>query len=137
MKGFTVITPGNKVIRFRLYEDDAPVTSRAFGDALPFTRTFMHARVAGQEVWTDKGLQLDIIQENCLVFTVPGEVVLGPVSPTRSMTRDAIGIYYGEGRGLDGANIFAKAFEEDMGLLKELGERIWHHGVLELKFEGM
>jgi hypothetical protein len=134
MTGFTLKT-NNTIIRFRYYLGEAPTTCAAFAAALPFTRSFMHARVSGQEIWTDYGLGLDIIQENSSVFTTPGEVVLGPVKPARIKTADALGIYYGEGKGLDACNIFACVYEEDTELLIGLGEQIWKQGMQELRFE--
>lgn len=134
MDGFVIKTPGNHTIRFKFYTNDAPVTCAAFTALLPFKRTLFHARVSGQEIWTDKAPPLDIIQENASVFTEPGEVVYGPLKPARAKTSNCIGIYYGEGRGLDCCNIFAKVFEEDMGFLKTLGEEIWKQGVQEIMF---
>lgn len=133
MTGFQITTTNNNTIRFRFYAD-APVTCRAFAALLPFTRTFMHARVSGQEIWIDNAPELDIIQENASVFTKPGEVVYGPMKPARTKTADCMGIYYGEGKGLDCCNIFAKVFDEDMPLLKQLGKDIWKQGVKELTF---
>jgi len=46
-----------------------------------------------------------------------------------------MGIYYGEGKGLDCCNIFAKVFDEDLNLLKTLGDSIWKHGAEEILFE--
>ena len=135
MTGFIIKTAEGKVIRFVYYHDDAPITSQAFDALLPFTRTFLHARVSGQEVWIDNAPQLDIIQENASVFTVPGEVVYGPLKPARAKTSNCMGIYYGEGRGLDCCNIFAKVLEEDLPLLKALGESIWKDGAQDLTFE--
>jgi hypothetical protein len=135
MTAFIVKTTDHKVVRFNFYQDAAPATVKAFVSLLPFKREFVHARVSGQEIWTDNGLELDIIQENASVFTVPGEVVLGPLKPLRAKTSNCIGIYYGEGKGLDCCNIFAKVFDEDLTLLKELGESIWKTGVQELSFE--
>ena len=77
MLGFKIVYSDFQ-IRFRLYSEEAPITVNAFVAELPFIREFMHARVSGQEIWTDKGLGLNIIQENASVFTIPGEVVLGP-----------------------------------------------------------
>src|SRR5689334_16650066 len=114
MKGF-IIKAKDKIIRFNLY-DEAPETSESFLQSLPFKKVFFHARVSGQEIWTDDGLSLNIPQENASVFTEPGEIVLGPVKPARVKTANCIGIYYGEGRGLDAANIFGKCFEEDLPL---------------------
>lgn len=48
-----------------------------------------------------------------------------------------MGIYYGEGKGLDAANVFAKVFDEDLQLLKTLGEEIWKNGTQEIKFENL
>gem|GEM_PF-402258 len=137
MPGFTLKTADQIIIRFGYYDNDAPVTSKAFDSLLPFTRTFMHARVSGQEIWIDNAPSLGIIQENASVFTEPGEVVFGPLKPSRAKTSNCMGIYYGEGRGLDACNIFAKVFDEDMDLLKTLGEDIWKNGVKEILFERM
>jgi hypothetical protein len=135
MKTFIVRTKDNKVIRFRYYEADAPQTYSAFLRSLPFKRIFKHARISGEEIWTDIAPEMDVIQENASVFTEPGEVVYGPLKPSRTKTRNAMGIYYGEGKGLDAANIFAKVYDEDMPLLKSLGESIWKEGQQELSFE--
>ena len=135
MTGFKLKTIDGKSIRFKLYNHDAPVTCAAFIKLLPFTRVFLHARVSGQEIWIDNAPELDIIQENASVFTEPGEVVFGPLKPKRTKTSNCMGIYYGEGKGLDCCNIFAKVVEEDMHLLKALGESIWKNGTQELTFE--
>lgn len=133
MTGF-VITAADKKIRFRYYTDAAPITCKAFDELLPFSRVFMHARVSGQEIWIDNAPPLDIIQENASVFTEPGEVVYGPLKPARTKTSNCMGIYYGEGKGLDCCNIFAKVFEEDRHLLEELGDNVWKNGMKELSF---
>lgn len=135
MTGFTVHTQDNQIIRFDYYREDAPITAKAFAVLLPFTRTFLHARVSGQEVWTDDLPHLDIIQENASVFTETGEVVLGPSKPVRAKTANCLGIYYGEGKGLDCCNIFAKVVAEDLHKLKELGDRIWKDGKQTLTFQ--
>ena len=41
----------------------------------------------------------------------------------------------GEGKGLDACNIFAKVVDEDLKLLKELGEEIWKQGAQQVTFE--
>ena len=46
-----------------------------------------------------------------------------------------MGVYYGEGKGLDCCNIFAGVFEEDIVLLKTLGEQIWKYGMQEIIFD--
>ena len=135
MNSFIIRTENDQTIRFQLYIDAASITSAAFIKTLPFSRTFIHARVSGQEIWTDDGANLDIIQENSSVFTVPGEIVAGPLKPSRNKTSNCIGIYYGEGRGLDGCNIFGKVFNEDLPKLKALGEKIWKQGEQQLTFE--
>ncbi len=132
MNGFKITTLDNQIIQFEFYLDNAPVTSKAFASLLPFTRTFCHARVSGQEIWIDDVPQLDIIQENSSVFIEPGEVVFGPSKPTRSKTANCFGIYYGEGKGLDACNIFAKVLERDRQKLRELGNSIWKNGAQSL-----
>lgn len=135
MTGFKIITPDQQIIRFHYYLDAAPITCHAFATLLPFTRTFFHARISGQEIWIDDVPKLDIIQENASVFTEAGEVVFGPAQPARTKTANCMGIYYGEGRGLDAANIFAKVVAEDSVKLKELGEKIWKKGQQRLIFQ--
>jgi len=132
MTGFKIRTSDNQEIKFEFYLDTAPVTSKAFLSILPFTRTFHHARVSGQEIWIDDVPKLDIIQENASVFTEPGEVVFGPNKPSRTKTANCFGIYYGEGKGLDACNIFAKVIDSDKQKLIDLGNRIWKNGSLEL-----
>ena len=137
MTGFIVKTKNNSSIRFRYHLDTAPVTSAAFARMIPFSRTFMHARVSGLEIWTDDAPALDIIQENASVFTEPGEIVIGPLQPERCKTAKCMGIYYGEGKGLDACNIFGKVFDEDLPLLKALGESIHTKGSALLYFDMM
>lgn len=130
--GFKIATSDSIEIRFNLYHDIAPVTCNAFLKILPFTRTFFHARVSGQEIWIDNMPALNIIQENASVFTEIGEVVLGPSLPERSKTKNCFGIYYGEGKGLDACNIFAKVVPEDAEKLWKLGNEIWINGSREI-----
>ncbi|MBK6875259.1 MAG: DUF3830 family protein [Ignavibacteria bacterium] len=132
MTGFKITTSDNLETKFELYLDTAPVTSKAFLSILPFTRTFYHARVSGQEIWIDDVPKLDIIQENASVFTEPGEVVFGPTKPIRAKTANCFGIYYGDGKGLDACNIFAKVVESDKQKLVDLGNKIWRTGSQEL-----
>ncbi len=132
MSYFNIITPNKQEIRFACYTSDAPVTCQAFLNSLPFTRTFYHARTSGQEIWIDDVPKLDIIQENASIFTEPGEVVFGPARPARTKTAGCFGIYYGEGKGLDACNIFAKVVDADLQKLKDLGNSIWKNGSQEL-----
>jgi hypothetical protein len=135
MADFRIKTKDDLIIRFKLYKDDAPVTSEAFLRSLPFSRTFIHARVSGQEIWIDNAPAFNIIQENASVFTEPGEIVLGPLYPSRAKTSKCLGIYYGEGKGLDCCNIFGKVLQEDLAILKDLGDKIWKQGAQEILFE--
>ena len=137
MTGFIIKTTENISIRFRYHLDAAPISSAAFAKAIPFSRTFIHAKVSGLEIWTDDAPPLDIIQENASVFTEPGEIVIGPLKPERCKTAKCMGIYYGEGKGLDACNIFGKVFDEDLPLLKALGESILRKGAELLYFELM
>ena len=132
MKGFKIMTSDNVEIKFNFYHDVAPVTSDAFVKILPFTRIFNHAKFSGQEIWIDDVPQLDIIQENASVFTEPGEVVVGPLNPIRTKTANCFGIYYGDGKGVDACNIFAKVLDCDKQKLMDLGNYIWKNGSQEL-----
>jgi hypothetical protein len=132
MAGFKITTQSGQEIKFELYLEDAPITSTAFLRILPFTRTFNHARVSGQEIWIDDVPKLDIIQENASVFTESGEVVFGPTKPGRTKTANCFGIYYGDGKGLDACNIFAKVVDKDRQKLTDLGNDIWKNGSQEL-----
>ena len=132
MNGFKITTSDKQEIKFEFYIASAPISSKAFVGILPFTRTFYHARVSGQEIWIDNVPQLDIIQENASVFTGPGEVVFGPTKPIRTKTANCFGIYYGDGKGLDACNIFAKVIASDKQKLIDLGDNIWKNGSQEL-----
>ncbi len=135
MVGFQIRTSENLVIRFWYFPDKAPLTCNAFNAMLPFERTLYHARVSGLEIWTDDGPKLDIPQENASIFTEPGEIVLGPISPERNKIKGCLGIFYGEGRLLDAGNIFGKVLEEDLEPLQYLGDTIWRQGGSLVKFE--
>jgi hypothetical protein len=135
MTGFLIKTQNGQTIRFRSYNDTAPITAEAFSLTLPFSKTFFHAQVSGQEIWIDDAPPLDIPQENSSVFAEPGEIVIGPVNPARNKVAGFMGIFYGEGKLVDGGNIFGKVVDEDMVLLKTLGEKIWKQGAQELRFE--
>jgi hypothetical protein len=132
--GFKITTSTGTEIRFDYYADVAPVTVAAFQKLLPFKRIIKHARFSGEEIWTDEAPPLQIIQENASANTVAGEVVYGPEFPIRAKTRNCIGIYYGEGKGVDAANIFARVRAEDHYQLIKLGNKIWLHGAEELTF---
>ena len=132
MTGFKITTQDGQEINFEFYDDASPVTSSAFPSILPFTRTFNHARVSGQEIWIDDVPKLDIIQENASVFAEPEKVVFGPTKPSRTKTANCFGIYYGDGKGLDACNIFAKVVDSDKQKLMDLGNSIWKNGSQEL-----
>lgn len=134
MTGFKLKTKDGTEVRFEYY-DEAPETSKAFDKALPFTLTIMHAKVSGQELWSDKAPKLNAIQENASVFAEAGEFVIAPSKPERNKVKNCLGIFYGEGKLVDCCNIFATAFDEDLYLLKELGEKIWREGFQEMSFE--
>ena len=136
MTGFLIRTSDDKMIRFQFYQT-APVTSVAFARKLPFAEIFVHAKISGQEIWIDSAPALDIVQENVSVFAEPGEIAIGPINPTRNKISGCMGIFYGEGKLLDAGNIFGKVLEEDMLLLKTLGENIWRNGAQKLYFEKM
>lgn len=137
MEGFKIMTEDGQEIRFQYYLENAPVTSQSFDSVLPFIRTFYHAKVSGQEIWIDDVPPLDIIQENASVFAEPGEVVFGSAKPLRTKTANCFGIYYGEGKGFDAANIFAKVVEEDSEKLGALGQSIWKNGSKKLTVTGL
>ncbi len=135
MNSFIIITPDQIRIRFQLYTDDAAQTCEAFLASLPFSRTFYHARFSGAEFWTNDNIQYALPQENASVHTQPGEIVLGPLMPQRTQTAGCLGIYYGEGKGIDCANIFGIVCAEDHDKLCSLGETIWRNGGVLLRFE--
>jgi len=137
MTGFKIITKDGAEIHFKFYLDEAPVTCKAFQEILPFSRVFYHARVSGQEIWIDNVPPVDTIQENASVFAAPGEVVIGPSKPARVKTANCFGIYYGEGRGLDAANIFARVIDDDLKKLEEMGDFIWKNGPQQLVIEAL
>ena len=134
MADFIISTNDKQIIRFICY-DITPVTTRAFLHALPFSRMFLHARVSGPEIWIDDAPALDIPQENASVFAEAGEIIIAPLKPERNKIKKCMGIFYGEGKLVDCGNIFGKVMDEDLVLLKTLGDKIWKEGIQELTFE--
>lgn len=53
MNSFKIVAEDGQVIRFEYYPEDAPITLGAFDSLLPFERTFVHARISGEEIWTN------------------------------------------------------------------------------------
>jgi len=137
MEGFRIVTRDEIATQFKYYLNDAPATCKAFREILPFTRVFYHARISGHEIWIDNVPALDVIQENASVFAETGEVVIGPIKPARVKTANCFGIYYGEGKGLDAANIFARVIDADLKKLEALGDRIWKNGPEEITIEAL
>jgi hypothetical protein len=135
MNSFIIRTKEGTAIRFELYLFTAPVTCAAFIKALPFSKMFYHAKISGQEIWIDDAPALDILQENASVFAAPGEMVIAPINPARNKITKCMGIFYGEGKLLDCANIFAKVFDDDLHLLEKLGDNTWRSGAQEISFE--
>lgn len=135
MTGFFIRTADNQTIHFQLYHDQAPLTCTAFLKALPFSRIFLHARISGPEIWIADAPLLDIPQENATVFAEAGEIIIAPLKPERNKIAKCMGIFYGEGKLVDCGNIFGKAVDEDLTLLKDLGEKIWKQGEQALSFE--
>ena len=135
MKTFQITTSSGLILRFNYYYDAAPQTCAAFEKSLPFTKTFFHARVSGFEIWIDDAPKLNIPQENASVFAEAGEIVIGPMQPSRNKIIGCIGIFYGEGKLVDCGNIFGKVFDEDLPILKALGDEIWRKGGQELTFD--
>lgn len=135
MKGFNIRTADNQTIRFNFYLEAAPATSAAFSKSLPFKKMFFHARVSGQEIWIEDAPRLDVPQENSSVFAESGEIAIGPIHPARNKVAGMMGIFYGEGKLVDGSNIFGKVYDEDLPLLKALGDKTWKQGAQELMFE--
>ncbi len=136
MKGFSITTKDGIKVNFSYYLDEAPLSAAAFDELLPFSLGFYHARTSGQEFWVPNAFTFNVPQENASVLTEPGEVVLGPVKPARAKAMNgSIGVYYGEGKGLDAANIFARVQPQDAEALRQLGEKIWKEGIQELQFD--
>lgn len=132
---FLIRTTRGLSLRFFAYTKEAPATVKAFLDCLPFQVILFHAKSSGEEIWTPEAPSLDIPQENASVFTHAGEIVLGPLKPSRVQTAGCMGIYYGRGQGVDACNIFGKILEEDLPRLRSLGEEIWKSGGQLLTFE--
>jgi hypothetical protein len=134
--GFQLKTANGTTIRFDYYTEVAPVTCKAFHNALPFETDFYHAKVSGEEIWTPNGLELHIAHENSTVFIEEGEIVLGPMHHRNKIPK-TIGILYGEGKLLDCGNIFGKVKPEDLEILKKTGNDFWLNGKQNIRFEAI
>lgn len=135
-KCIKLITPEGTVIRFRLYEVEAPATCKAFVDALPIEAKAVQARFAGEETWIAEGPELQIPQENATIALKPGELGYAPPIARSEVSR-SIAIVYGDAKLSDCVNVFAMVLDADIPQLKNLGEKIWLEGARMLRFERM
>lgn len=134
MKILTLKSGNLELIRFRLYENEAPETCKAFLKILPFQARGVQARFAGEEIWIKKGPRLKVSQENASVNLKSGE--LGYAAPfARSSVSRSIAIVYGQAHLADAVNVFARVMDQDFRKLQKLGEAIWLRGAKDLKFE--
>lgn len=134
MKYIALKTNSGKSIRFELYENEAPFTCEAFTKILPFEAKAVQAREAGEEIWIPEGPKLNIPQENATIHLFPGELGIAPEHLRNQVSR-SIAILYGEAKLHDCVNVFARVIDEDIKLLKKLGEAIWLEGSQTLTFE--
>ena len=135
MTGFLIKTSYNDILRFKFYLDKAPLTCAAFLKALPFSRSLIHPGFLRKEIWTGKGPDVNILPENVFVLMEPGEIAIGAITPHDTRTSKQLGICYGQAKPIESCNIFGKVFEDDLQLLKVLGQTIWRYGELNLSFE--
>ncbi len=89
MTGVKIITEHGQEIKFEFYLDEAPLTSKEFIGYFRLHELFIKS--IRTRNWIDNVPQLDIIQENASVFTIPGEVVFGPTKPIRTKTANCFG----------------------------------------------
>lgn len=122
------------VIRFNLYESEAPNTCKAFWAAMPFDAKGVQARFAGEEIWIPEGPSLSIPQENATIELKPGELGYAPATP-RSEVGRSVAIVYGEAKLSDCVNVFGSIFKDDLARLQQLGEKVWLEGAQMIRFE--
>ncbi len=134
MKYIQLKSSAGIVIRFNLYEQEAPFTCKAFIQSLPFELKAVQARFAGEEIWMPEGPSLDIPQENATIELKLGELGYAPPLARNSVSH-SVALVYGEAKLSDCVNVFAKVFDEDVSELKKLGEQIWLEGSQVLRFE--
>jgi len=135
MTGFLIKTSYNDTLRFQLYLDGAPLTCEAFLNSLPFSGGFIHPGLLRKEIWTSWGPQVNILPENAFALMEPGEIAIGFLTPHDRTNSKRIRICYEEAKPINRCNVFGKVFEEDLHLLKVLGQTIWRYGQLNLSFE--
>lgn len=121
-------------VRFKLYENEAPNTCKAFVQALPMDVEGVQARFAGEEIWIPDGPSLKIPQENATIELKPGELGYAPPIARSSVSR-SVAIVYGEAKLSDCVNVFAIVLSEDMPKLQALGEKVWLQGKQKLRLE--
>ena len=135
MTGFLIKTSYNDTLRFKFYLDRAPLTCAAFLKSLPFSRGLIHPGFLRKEIWTGKGPEINILPENVFTLMEPGEIAIGSLTTHDTRTSKQLGICYGKSKPIDSYNVFGKVLEEDLHLLKVLGQTIWRYGELNLFFE--
>jgi hypothetical protein len=73
------ITVGPYIYTARLEEEDAPATSAAFRQLLPYHQKIIHARWSGEACWIPLGdFKLEVGYEHHTSHPAPGEVLFYP-----------------------------------------------------------
>lgn len=129
-------TIDGKILTVTLYEEDAPNTCKIFLSKLPIKIKLYHARIAGEEIFTEEGPLLNIPIENATNELEPGEIGAFAWSPRSSNDfKGGIVITYGPHANLiKCSNVFARVAEEDMETLKAVSLRMWKGGSEEFEF---
>ena len=119
-----------------LLEDEAPETSEAVWKQLPISSEALHTRWCGREITWAVDFGRTPPRENQTITSSVGNVVywrewegLYP-----STGAEALGVYYGaelirDHRGHQPVNVFAQVDTSSWDVLREVGHRVWRHGV--------
>ena len=113
-----------------LLEEEAPKTCKAVLEALPIEHKFIHATLAGAEIYFD-GLPFTLGFENETIDVKSGDVVCVPSEAIPRLAAEGISalcIFYGRGRPMKDidepvkANLFARI--RDIETIAEIGRKI-------------
>jgi uncharacterized protein DUF3830 len=130
------ITVGPYVYTARLEEADAPQTSAAFAQLLPYRQKIIHARWSGEACWIPLGdYELGVGYENHTSHPAPGEVLFYP----GGFSETEILFPYGAARfaskvGQLAGNHFLTV-ESGREQLREMGRMVLWEGAQDIVFE--
>lgn len=130
------ISVGNLSFLARLEMDQAPATSAAFRELLPYEQKLIQARWSGEAAWIPLGeFRLGVDFENHTSYPAPGQILFYPGGYSETEILFPYGpSCFGSKMGQLAGNHFITVVD-GLDQLPELGRRVVWQGAQDVRFE--